>query len=569
MTYLRVLGACLSSAALLACSQPIAKHDHATHGEVGIYASGASQPSAAYLDREPPLYDNLGTLHYPVTTQSRQAQAYFDQGLRLAYAFNHAEARRSFRMAQKLDPECALCYWGEALVLGPNINAPMDSASLAPALAALRQATIAAKRATDPEQALIAALARRYSDDPKAERSALDRAYAEAMSKVHARFPTDPQIAVLYAESLIDLTPWDYWQVGGRQPKGRTAELIEVLERVLAQHPNHPGAIHYYIHVVEASDRPERAEPHARRLGALMPGAGHLVHMPFHTYFRLGRYLDALAVNEAAVAADEAFIDQARPEGIYAEAYYPHNVHSLMVSAWMAGDGKTVLAAAEKLARVATDRASRKIPWAQPIQAAPYFAHAQFSAPLTVLAQPDPGDEFPFVKAMWHCARGVAYATQGDAAAARTETEAIARLGQVSDFSQLIGGGIPAPEIMELARHVVLGRIAGYGGDLKTARAEFEQAVALQDQLPYTEPPHWYYPVRLSLGAVLLRSGDLRRAEAEFRTSLTERPNNGWALYGLLDLHKKRGDERAVREMEQRLAQAWTGDRSLLDLKRL
>ena len=569
MSYLRFLGGCVSSVALLACSPPVLRHDHAMHSEVGIYAGRAGQPSAAYIDREPPLWDNLGTLSYPVTAQNQRAQQYFDQGLRLAYAFNHPEARRAFRMAQRLDPECAMCYWGEALVLGPNINAPMDSTALTPALEALRNAKMKSSRVTDREQALIAALAQRYSDDPKTERPALDRAYAEAMGKVHAGFPNVPEIAVLYAESLMDLTPWDYWEDGGRKPKGRTTEIINVLEWVLTQYPDHPGAIHYYIHMVEASNRPERAEPYARRLGALMPGAGHVVHMPFHTYFRLGRYLDALAVNKAAVAADEAYIAKARPEGIYAEAYYPHNVHSLMVSAQMAGDGKTALAAAEKLARVATDRASRNIPWAQPIQAAPYFAHAQFSAPLTVLALSDPGDEFPFVKAMWHYARGVACAARGDAPAARREAEAIARLGKASDFSQLIGGGIPAPELLELARRIVLGRIAENGGDLETARTEFEQAVALQDKLPYSEPPHWYYPVRQSLGAVLFMSGDFDRAEEAFRESLAKWPNNGWALYGLLEIYKKQDDQRAAREMEGRLAQTWAGDPGLLELKRL
>jgi hypothetical protein len=219
-----------------------------------------------------------------------------------------------------------------------------------------------------------------------------------------------------------------------------------------------------------------------------MPGAGQVVHMPFHTYFRLGRYLDALAINKAAVAADEDFIAKASPEGIYIDAYYPHNVHSLMVSAQMAGDGKTALAAAEKLARIMTDHAAKRIPWTQPIQAAPYFAHAQFSTPSSVLALPDPGDEFPLVKAMWHYARGVAHAAKRDARAARTEAEAIARLGKVSDFSQLIGGGIPAPELLELARHIVLGRIAEHTGNLNTARVEFEQAAALQDKHPITLP---------------------------------------------------------------------------------
>lgn len=317
MITFRSIAVCAIPLVLLACSQPVAKHGHVTHGEIGFYAGQETQPTAAYIDREPPIYNNLGILSYKVTTTNPDAQKYFDQGLRLTYAFNHSEARRAFRMAQKLDPECALCYWGEALALGPNINAPMDQASLVPALAALAKAKIYSQYSNPSEQALIGAISQRYSNDPKSERFKLDRAYADAMAEVHTQFPNDREITVLYAESLMDLSPWDYWENEGRTPKGHTAEIINVLEKVLASHPDHPGAIHYYIHMVEASSRPERAVPHAQRLGALMPGAGHLVHMPFHTYFRLGRYLDALAVNKQAVAADEAFIAAANPEGIY------------------------------------------------------------------------------------------------------------------------------------------------------------------------------------------------------------------------------------------------------------
>ncbi len=569
MITFRSIAVCVIPLMLLACNQPVVKHGHATHGEIGFYGSQTAQPTAAYIDREPPIYNNLGTLSYKVTTTNPSAQKYFDQGLRLAYTFNHAEARRAFRMAQKFDPECALCYWGEALVLGPNINAPMDQASLVPALAALAKAKRYSQYSNPSEQALIGALSQRYSNDPKSERPKLDRAYADTMAKVHTQFPNDREIAVLYAESLMDLNPWDYWENEGRTPKGHTAEIINVLEKVLASHPDHPGAIHYYIHMVEASSRPERAVPHAQRLGALMPGAGHLVHMPFHTYFRLGRYLDALAVNKQAVAADEAFIVAANPEGIYKDGYYPHNVHSLMVSAQMAGDGNTALAAAKKLVQVTTAKSSRNVPWAQPIKAAPYFTHVLFSSPTAVLTLPDPGNEFPFVKAMWHYARGISYASKGDATSARKEAAAIVRLAQASDFSQLTSAGIPAAQILEIARHVVLGRAAGYGGDLKSAIAEFGQAVALQDKLPYTEPPHWYYPVRQSLGAVLFLSGDLDRAEESFRSSLNERPNNGWTLYGLLEIYKRRGDSNAAMEVEKRFAQTWMGDRSLLDLQRL
>ncbi len=517
---------------------------------------------------DPPLFDDLGELTYPITTTSPIAQRYFDQGLRLAIGFNHAEAGRAFRAAQKHDPTCAMCAWGEALVLGPNINAPMDAEAIAPAIAAVRKAQEHSASVTTPERALIGALAQRYSPDPKAERQALDADYAAAMGEVAARFPDDDTIQVLYAEALMDLTPWDYWEPGGVTPKGRTADIVATLEKVLARSPDHPGAIHYYIHTVEASSAPARALPHARRLAAAMPGAGHLVHMPFHIYFRVGDYKAALAANKAAVAVDEAYIARAAPTGMYPGAYYPHNVHSLMVSAQMAGDGSAAVAAAEKVARVITADATRTIPWVQPIAAAPFFAHAQFSAPATVLALASPGDGVPFVTAMWHYARGVAHAMEKNIAAARAEAAAMEPL-RASDFSALNEGGIPAAELIELARQVVLARIALAEDQLPAARAAFEQAVAIQDQLSYAEPPHWYYPIGQSLGAVLLRMGDLGAAEDAFRASLVQAPNNGWALFGLSETYRRMGRAGEAAAIGQRLDEAWAGDRGLLDLGRL
>ena len=527
-----------------------------------------TQP-AAQESEDAILFNNLGTLSYRVTTGDPLAQKFFDQGLRLAYGFNHAEARRAFRKAQQLDPECAMCYWGEALVLGPNINAPMDKAANAPALAAIARAQPLATRTSAREQALIAALVERYSSDEAVKREALDQAYANAMGDAAKRFPEDQQIAVLYAESLMDLSPWDYWEAGGAKPKGATAEIIAALERVLKVNPNHPGAIHYYIHMVEASSNPKRAEPYARRLAALMPGGGHVVHMPFHIFYRIGNYKEALNANRAAVKADEAYISRAAPQGIYPQAYYPHNVHSLMVSAQMAGDGKTAIAAAEKLSQVVSSDAAREIAWVQPIMAAPYLAHAQFSAPAAVLALPDPGGDFPFVKAAWHYARGVAYAALDAPQGAQHEANAIAELRANEAVTQLSAMGIPAEDILKLSAHIVSARIAQANGDLQSAIAEFEQAVAIQDGLAYSEPAHWYYPVRQSLGATLIMAGELDRAEQTLRTSLSRNPNNGWALYGLKELYQKRGDHAAAGASEKLLANAWAGERAALSLSRL
>ncbi|MFZ0256771.1 MAG: tetratricopeptide repeat protein [Gammaproteobacteria bacterium] len=554
-----------SSQSLIAYYQKVA----AAKTELRPFPTEGAYSSARHLDTEPPLWDNLGEESWPITVANPRAQRYFDQGLRLAYAFNHAEARRAFRTAQRLDPDCAMCYWGEALVLGPNINAPMEDAALAPALAALRQAQARAGSTSAKEQALIAALGKRYSDDPNLDRATLDAAYAEAMGEVTARFADDEQIVVLYAEALMDLQPWDYWAAGGAEPKGKTAEILTLLEGVLADNPDHPGAIHYYIHVVEASTQPERAEAYARRLPAAMPGAGHLVHMPFHVLYRIGKYQDALAANKDAVAADEVYLAQASPEGLYPQAYHPHNVHSLMVSAQMAGESGSAIGAAYKLVDIVSDEVARSIPWVQPIKVAPYFAHAQFSAPDTVLALSDPGDSLPYVKAMWHYARGIAFAGKGNAPAARSEAEAIARLGENTDFSALTAGGVPAPELLDLARHVVLGRVSQAQGDFKTARGELEAAVAIEDELAYMEPPFWYYPVRQTLGAVLLQMGKAREAETVFLESLLRVPNNGWALYGLAETYQQLGDKRAAAKAQQRFQQAWAGEPRTLDLARL
>lgn len=537
--------------------------------EVGPFPTYGVNTSTRQLDTEPPLWDNLGSVSLPVTTDNPRAQRYFDQGLRLAYAFNHAEARRAFRAAQRLDPDCAMCYWGEALVLGPNINAPMEKDALPPALAALHQAESKAEGANSKEQGLIAALAKRYSSRQEAEQGTLDVAYAEAMGEMAARFPDDEQVTVLYAESLMNLQPWDYWAAGGAEPKGRTAEILALLEGVLAENPDHPGAIHYYIHIVEASTQPERAEAFALRLPAAMPGAGHLVHMPFHVLYRIGKYKDALAANKDAVAADEAYIAQAAPEGLYPQAYYPHNVHSLMVSAQMAGANNSAIEAAQKLGNLISDEVARRIPWVQPIKAAPYFAHAQFSEPDTVLALSDPGDELPYVKAMWHYARGIAFAANGSARDARNEADALAQLRKNTDFSDLISGGVPAPELLNLAQHVVLARVSQAESDLKAARGELEAAVAIEDQLAYMEPPFWYYPVRQTLGAVLLQMGEAREAETAFLQSLLRVPNNGWALYGLVETYNRLGDEPAAAKARERFEQAWAGESGELSLARL
>ena len=517
----------------------------------------------------PPIYSGLGTLHYPINTANRKAQAYFDQGIRLTFAFNHAEAGRAFRAAQQLDPQCAMCYWGEALIMGPNINAPMFPDAVGPAFAAAKKALDTSNNASEREKLLIQALVRRYSIDPKAERAALDKAYADAMTEVAAKFRADDFIQVLFAESLMDLSPWNYWEAAGAKPKGRTVEMVAALERVLERNPVHPGAIHYYIHTMEASANPEKALPYARQLGRLMPGAGHIVHMPAHIYYRIGLYKDSLAANVAAIAVDEKYFKDSPSDPLYKGAYYPHNVHFVMVSALMGGDGSITLDAARKLDKIVDADFLKLAASMQPVKAAPYFAHVQFSSPEAILALPDPGRDFIIVNAMWHYARAIAYARKGEHANSQKEIDALSVIERDGDFKALTEWDVPGKEIVQTARHVAVGRLADARGDLNAAVKAFEDAVFVQDTLPYTEPPHWYYPVRQSLGAALLRAGRLDEAEKAFRESLAQTPSNGWALKGLMEVYRQRGDAPALKAAQKRFETTWLGKKDGPDLRLL
>lgn len=517
----------------------------------------ARSPGKPGRAEPPPLYDNLGTLHIPITTRNPRAQAYFDQGLRLTYAFNHAEAARAFRAAQDIDPSCAMCFWGEALVLGPNINAPMFPEAVAPAVAAAAEAQRLAPRTRPEEQAVIRAVARRYSADPKADRAALDQAYADAMAQVGRDFPTHDTIQVLYAEALMDLAPWDYWSPGGTKPK--RPEMIAALERVLARNPTHPGAAHYYIHAMEASAQPDKALPAARVMAQQILGAGHIVHMPSHIYYRLGHYREALRANVEAVATDERYFANAASDPVYRGAYYPHNIHFVLVSALMGGDGGLTLDAAAKLDKVITPELLGAIGALQPVKSAPYFAHVQFSDADTLLALPDPGPDFVLVQAMWHYARATGYVRKNMPDAANREIAALARIEKTADFKAVTDWKIPGPEIVRTAGAVARARLADSQGNLRGAIAAYREAIVIQDSLPYMEPPYWYYPVRQSLGVALLRSGQSAAAEKVFRDSLARTPSNGWALRGLMEVYRVRGDKTALSAAEKQFANTWLG----------
>lgn len=540
----------------------------AVRTELGSYGRdlprGAAAPRA---EERPVLLAGFGSLAWPIASTNPQAQAYFDQGYRLGWGFNHGEAARAFRAAQELDPDCAMCRWGEAWVLGPHINYPMEPAANARALAVLEEAK-RLPRAGEMQAALIEALSKRHSSDPNADRKALDQAYADAMEAVQARFPQDPHIAILTADALMNLSPWDYWADGGKTPKGKTGRMVELLEGVLGTRqagslqpmPDHPGAIHLYIHAVEASEHPERAAAHAERLEALMPGAGHLVHMPSHIWYRLGRWRESLDANIRAAAADESLVSKGGASLLYSEGYYAHNVHFVMVSAMMGGDGRTAVDGAQKLAGMVSDRTKREVPWTQPIAAAPYNAHALFSRPEDVLALPAPDAGFPFLTAAWHYARGVALARLGRADEARAEAAAIDELAKVPEIAAMPDAGVPGPDVLTISSRVIEARIAQNAGDHAKAAGLFAEAAEIQDRLPYMEPPWWYYPVHQSLGAALLAQGKPKEAEEAFREALRRSPNNGWAAAGLLRAAEAQGNAGAAEEAKSLMKKNWFGE---------
>jgi tetratricopeptide (TPR) repeat protein len=506
-----------------------------------------------------PLYDNLGTLSLKVGTRRAKAQAYFDQGLRWAFAFNHAEAQRAFRAAQKADPKLAMAWWGEALVLGPNINAPMVPEAGAAALAALTKAVELAPGAPAKDRALIAALQKRYSADTKAERAALDAAFADAMRSVAQKYPGDDTVLTLYAEAVMDTQPWDYWEAGGARPKGRASEMLRALEKVLARNPNHPGANHLYIHAVEASTKPDRALPHARRLAGLMPGAGHVVHMPAHIYYRVGMYKESLEINKRAMAVDERYFATSPSDPMYKSAYYPHNIHFVLVSAQMGGDGPTAIDAAGKLDASLSDTAVAQFAALEPIKAAPYLVHALFSAPEAILGLKAPPKEQVLVSALAHYVRALAFAAKKNAPGAQREIDAIAAIEQKADFKPFTDLAVPGKEIVQTARLVASARLADAQGDLAGAAKVYEEAIAVEDALAYMEPPYWYYPIRQSLGSVYLRQGKLDAAEKALRDSLGRVRSNGWALAGLAEVYKRKGDAKAEASARQAYARAWLG----------
>ncbi|WP_437970403.1 hypothetical protein WMF04_14420 [Sorangium sp. So ce260] len=501
-----------------------------------------------------PLFEDIGSLHHPVTTSSELAQRYFDQGLRLVYAFNHDEARRAFEEAARLDPGLAMARWGIALTLGPNINLPADPARERAAFEAVEQALALAASASERERAYIEALARRHAATPGADRAALDRAYASAMRELSRRFPDDLDAGALFAEALMDLRPWDLWTLDGR-PQPETEEIVSTLEGVLQRDPEHVGANHYYIHAVEASRSPERALPSAERLGGLAPGAGHLVHMPSHIFMRTGRYADASDANERAVVVDRRYIREQRPEGIYPMMYFPHNLHFLSVSASMEGRSAVAERAARDLDAAVPDHDVQHMPMLEMFRPALLFALVRFGRWEDVLAVPAPPSEQRYTTGIWRYARGLALASTGRPDDAAREADALR--ASSSESAGVIIGRNRAQDLLEIASLVLESQIASERGETGAAVRMLQAAVRVEDTLLYFEPADWPEPVRHALGAALLKAGRPRDAEATYREDLARNPDNGWSLCGLEQSLRAQGREEEAAAAHERFERAF------------
>ena len=504
---------------------------------IAVLVASCSRP-APPPTAEVPLYGNLGSHHTPITA-TPEAAKYFDQGLTLAYAFNHAEAIRSFRQALALDPACAMCAWGVAYALGPNINAPITPEAAAEAYTAIQQARSLAGRVTDRERGFIEALARRYAADPNAARPSLDAAYAEAMRALVTRVPDDQDAQTLFAQSLMDTSPWSYWNQDG-SPKPLTPEVLGALEAVLTRNPQHIGAIHLYIHAVEASPNPGRAMQYADRLAELSPGAGHLVHMPSHIYLRTGRLRDASTANENALKVDEAYIAQknrAAGNMTYEVGYFPHNPHFLVASAMLEGREDVGLGAAQRVRSMMPEHMLHDpamTGMVQHMRLALLFAHVRFANWDEVLAEPEPAQDLIYERAMRHAARAMAYTARGELDRAEVENRALDPLAANAALKTMyISSVTTADRTAAIAQEVVAGQIAVKRRQAAEAVRRLARAVELEDGLTYMEPPDWPIPARQLQGEALLELGRGREAEQAFRQDLVKFPANAWSEAGL------------------------------------
>jgi len=504
-----------------------------------------------------PLFENLGTLQYKISTTNEEAQTFFNQGLRLTYAFNHAEAHRSFLEASRLDPNSPMTFWGQAYALGPNINDPAPLRErINQALGSLKKATKMASNGTAKEKALIQALSTRYSADTSITTEDLNLAYMNAMKKVVATFPEDDQIQTLFAASVMNTVPWNYWDKEGN-PSPNIFEAKAALEKAIQLNPDNPGAHHYYIHMVELP-KPDLAEASADKLGTLMPGAGHIVHMPSHIYIRVGRYYDAVKVNQKAVLADEDYISQCYAQGMYPLGYYPHNIHFLWSASSLLGNSDIAIDAAKKTAEKVPVGEMQELHFLQNFAATPLLSYVRFGKWNDILTMPAPNADIKHLRLMWHYARGIAFTRKNNLKDAKEELEAIKTMMADEDLESLMAVGFDSSlTIAELAFEIVTGEIAATEGDYDKAINHLKKAVQIEDNLVYNEPSSWHVPPRQNLGAILLRANKFEEAETVFKEDLDDLRQNGWSLMGLhksLDAQNK-ADEAA--QIKAEFEKAW------------
>ncbi len=512
----------------------------------------AQQPSPT--GQLAPRLQKLGPHTFRVSTRSKQAQTFMSQALNLTYGFNHAEAGRSFREAARLDPSCAMAYWGQALVLGPNINALMTPEDEPKALALALKAVSLKAKASPRERALIEAVAERYSGKAD-DRAARDKAYAAAMKKVAARYPDDLDIQTLYVESAMDLRPWNYWAPDGAPYEG-TPEIATLTESIMKRNPKHPGALHLYIHLME-SNHPDKAVVAADTLRPLVPGAGHLVHMPSHIYQRVGRYADAAETNLQAASADEDYITQCRAQGLYPMAYYPHNVHFVWFAATMDGRGQLAVDSARKVAAKVSDPALKELPLLAGFRVVPYYALTRFGRWDEMLAEPAPPADNLYLTGHWNYARGLAFLAKGQLYDAERALVEVRRVAADKSLEYPLFSPNTAANIFAIAPLVLGGELCAARKEYDEAIAHLERAVRMEDGLVYTEPSEWHYPPRHALAAVLLAAGRAREAETVYWEDLRRNRENGWALFGLAQALAAQGKADQAALVRARFEKAW------------
>ncbi|HUK25839.1 MAG TPA: hypothetical protein VLV49_14755 [Terriglobales bacterium] len=518
----------------------------------------AHEPSAPAT-----LMPGLGDLHHPVSTANAEAQQFFDQGLRLIYAFNHEEAARSFQRAAELDPGLAMAYWGVAEAIGPNYNDPASAGRFKLAHEAIQKAVDLSSGASPSEKAYIAAMARRFPADPNADFRKAAEEYHDAMREVMRQFPDDPDAATLFAESGMDLHPWDLWNQDGT-PQPWTPEIVSTLESVIGRYPNHLGAVHYYIHAVEASPAPWRALSAADRLPSLAPAAGHIVHMPAHIYIRTGDYLGAVNTNEKAAAADEAYIKSSGAQGMYPMMYYSHNLHFIAVCGGMDGDYARAKDAARRLAANVTPHL-KEVPMLEAFMTIPIEVDIRFHRWNDLLGMPQPDAAMPVSTFFWHFGRGMAFAGTGKIVEAEAEYKIVSETESKTPADLLFAPPVAnkTKDIFKIAEDMLAAKIALAQSNSAQAIALLTSAVSVQDTLKYNEPPDWPFPAREALGAMLLMKGDAAAAEKVFREDLDRNPRNPRSLFGLEEALKAQGRNYDAGFVDSAFHSAWRGNATL------